>query len=272
MSYSSTSSGPAPAPGRSRPAIAPAPPRRRRRARPSGRVPLPHERIGDVVRGRRPDGPSAARRRARSSTGEPGARAPRRALVLVLEARSQRRQRLPVGTPIGDLDLDLPALAAVAQVGGARHSGSSRPWNAAATSSISPKSESIVCGSTASTSRWHDRTSWNSGRANSRPTALNSPATAGTTTVVAPRSSRGGPRARGRAAVGDDREVARVAALLRTRPIAAHGSCARSRSGGSRPRPRARSARAASRRARRPRLRELPPRWRSRRLRPRPRG
>ena len=63
--------------------------------------------------------PSAARRSARISIGEPGlVRDAVEPLVLVLErARSARRGR---ARPAGKLDLDLPALAAVAELGRAQ--------------------------------------------------------------------------------------------------------------------------------------------------------
>ena len=69
---------------------------------------------------------------------------------------------------------------AVAEVGGAQPLGRrGRRTRSASTASHLVEQRRDAARVDASASRWHERTSWNSGRAKSRPTALNSPASGG---------------------------------------------------------------------------------------------
>ena len=92
------------------------------------------------------------------------------------------------------------------------------------------------------------RTSWNSGRAKRRPTALKRPASAGTSTVRSRAPRRARPRGPGRRRRRRSARSRAGRGPSRTRPTAARASSARSRSRGSRSPPRAASARAARRR------------------------
>ena len=125
VSYSSTSSGPG---------FGAAPIEVRDRTGTSSAVPPSHMRrvafrsrtsaIGDVERRR--GGRGAERREPQRADLDRRARLAAHAvepLVLVLEPRSERREQLPVDRALGQLDLDLPALPAVAELGGAHPVG-----------------------------------------------------------------------------------------------------------------------------------------------------
>ena len=85
----------------------------------------------------------------------------------------------------------------------------------ASRASSSPNTPSSSAGETARASRWHACTSWNSGRANSRPSEREQPRERGHEHRPAAEllGEPGGVHRPG-AAVGDQRELARVAALL----------------------------------------------------------
>ena len=132
--------------------------------------------------------------------------------MLVLE-RGDQRARRSTGPP--QLDLDLPRLPAVAELGAAHPLDLDARRAPARAAPRAAKTASSSAGSTARASRWQVCTSWNSGRANSRPERAEEPGErrhehrpAAELLGEADRVHRPG------AAVGDQRELARVAALL----------------------------------------------------------
>ena len=166
---------------------------------PAGRVPVGHERVGDVERrSRRPTrrAPRAARRAPApaSRAGRARRRAPR-----------ARPRSAPAARERGTVDRARAAARPRSPSSGRRSGGRpsaptpaprARRTPARSSPSISSSSAATTAGSTASTSRWQERTSWNSGRAKRSPTALKRPATGGHEDRA---SRRGRRRARPRA-------------------------------------------------------------------------